>query len=63
MAGERMLRILRKLLHSTAQLRRMNTKVFRSLRIRHAPLLNQPDSLKLELARKLPSLHDAPPVP
>src|ERR1700728_4176796 len=41
----------------------MHTKVLRGLRIRHAPLLDQPHSLKLELACKLPSLHDSPPVP
>src|SRR5262249_55003003 len=29
----------------------------------HAPFLDQPHSLKLELARKLPSLHDPPPAP
>src|SRR5258708_140022 len=41
----------------------MHTKVLRGLRIRHAPLLDQPHSLKLELACKLPPLHDTPPVP
>src|ERR1700691_5944659 len=41
----------------------MHTKVFRGLSIRHASLFDQPHSLKLELASKLPSLHDTPPVP
>src|ERR1700675_421811 len=41
----------------------MHPKVLRGLRIRHAPLFDQPHSLKLELACKLPSLHDTPPVP
>src|ERR1700722_14722641 len=41
----------------------MHTQIVRSLRIRHAPLFDQPHSLKLELARKLPPLHDSPPVP
>jgi hypothetical protein len=58
-----MLRIVLKLLHPIAQLCRMNAKVFGRLRILHTALLDQPDSLKLELPRKLPSLHDAPPAP
>jgi hypothetical protein len=58
-----MLRIVRKLLHPIAQLRRMNTKVFCGLRIRSAAFLDQSNRLKLELPRKLPSLHDAPPAP
>ena len=58
-----MLRIIRKRLHPTAQLGLMHTEIERGLRIRHAPLLDQPHSLKLELACKLPSLHDTPPVP
>src|SRR5580700_4705213 len=41
----------------------MHTEILRGLRIRHAPLFDQPHSLKLELACKLPSLHDTPPVP
>src|ERR1700688_3560168 len=41
----------------------MHTKVLRGLRIRDTPILDQPHSLKLELACKLPSLHDTPPVP
>src|SRR5580704_1483728 len=41
----------------------MHTKVLRGLRIRDAPLLDQPHRLKLELPCKLPSLHDTPPVP
>src|SRR5258705_5542717 len=48
---------------SVAQLRRMDTQVLRRLHIRHAAFLDQPHSLKLELARKLPSLHDPPPAP
>ena len=63
MAGERMLRIVRKLPHPIAQLRRMNSQVFRRLRILHATLLDKPHGLKLELPRKLPSRHDAPPAP
>src|SRR5579863_5588514 len=41
----------------------MHTEIVRSLRIRHATLFDQPNSLKLELSCKLPSLHDTPPVP
>ena len=41
----------------------MHTKVLRGLRKRDAPLFDQPHSLKLELACKLPPLHDPPPVP
>src|SRR5580704_17458457 len=41
----------------------MHTEILRSLRIRHAPHLDQPHSLKLELPRKFPPLHDPPPVP
>src|SRR5829696_3138993 len=41
----------------------MHTEIMPSLAIRHAPLFDQPHSLKLELACKLPSLHHAPPVP
>src|SRR5271168_3638338 len=41
----------------------MNTEVLRGLRIRYASLFDQPHRLKLELPRKLPSLHDPPPVP
>src|SRR5665213_2333385 len=41
----------------------MHRQILLGLRIRHAALLDQPHSLKLELARKLPTLHDAPPVP
>src|SRR3982074_3008191 len=58
-----MLRIVRNLLHPIAQLRRMNTKVFRGPGIRHATVLDQSNRLKLELSRKLPPLHDAPPAP
>src|SRR6202021_634732 len=41
----------------------MHPKVLRGLCKRNAPLLDQPHSLKLELLRKLPSLHDPPPAP
>src|SRR5260370_26475158 len=58
-----MLRILRKRLHPTAKLRLMHTQVLPGLRIRYAAILDQPHSLKLELAGKLPSLHDPPPAP
>src|ERR1700730_8698968 len=57
-----MLRIIGELLHPIAQLRGMHTKVLRCLRIRHAALLDQAHSLKLELACELPPLHDPPPV-
>src|SRR5271167_2955645 len=63
LAGERMLRITRERLHPTAQPRLMHTEIERGLRIRDAPLLDQPHRLKLELTCKLPSLHDTPPVP
>src|SRR5580704_7463713 len=58
-----MLRIIGKRLHPTAQLRLMHTEIVRGLGIRHAPLFDQPHRFKLELPRKLPSLHDTPPVP
>src|SRR3954462_9289564 len=41
----------------------MNTEIVRGLCIRHAAHSDQPNSIKLELACKLPSLHDPPPVP
>src|SRR5664279_4529505 len=41
----------------------MHRQVLLGLCIRHAAILDQPNSLKLELPRKLPPLHDAPPVP
>src|SRR6185436_8671488 len=63
MAGECMRRIVRKGLYPVAQHRLMHTKVKRSLHIRHAAIPDQLHSLKLELAGKLPSLHDQPPVP
>src|SRR6185312_17554093 len=62
-AGEGMLGILRELLRPVPQLRLMHAQVLRGLRIRHASLLNQAHSFKLELPRKLPPLHDPPPVP
>src|SRR5215831_17631550 len=58
-----MFRIVGKLLHPIAQLRHMHAQVLRSLHIGHASLLDQAHSLKLELAGKLPSLHDPPPAP
>src|SRR5262245_41612750 len=58
-----MFRIVGKLLHPIAQLRHMHAQVLRSLHIGHASLLDQAHSLKLELAGKLPSLHDTPPAP
>src|SRR5437016_9774241 len=58
-----MFRIVRELLHPIAQLRHMHAQVLRSLHIGHASLLDQAHSLKLELAGKLPSLHDPPPAP
>src|SRR5262249_18411636 len=58
-----LVQILDELLHPIAQLRRMHTKVLRRLGIGHAPFLDQSHSLKLELARKLSSLHDPPPAP
>src|ERR1022692_4736597 len=58
-----MLRIIREHLHPTTQLRLMYTKVLRGLGITDAALLNQPHRLMLELACKLPPLHDPPPVP
>src|SRR5215813_774195 len=58
-----MFRILGELLHPIAQLRHMHAQVLRSLHIGHASLLDQAHSLKLELAGKLPSLHDPPPAP
>src|SRR5450631_2059549 len=41
----------------------MHRQVLLGLCIRHAAIPDQPNSLKLELPRKLPTLHDAPPVP
>src|SRR5450759_1655424 len=41
----------------------MHTQVLRGLGIANPALLDQPYGLKLELPRKLPPLHDAPPVP
>src|SRR3978361_1659410 len=63
LAGESMLGIVPERLHPTAQLRRMNAQVLRRLHIRHAPILDQAHSLKLELSCELPPLHDAPPIP
>src|SRR5215469_2643198 len=58
-----MLRVLGQLLHPIAQLRRVNVQVLRRLHIGHASILDQAHGLKLELSRKLPSLHDPPPAP
>src|SRR6516164_1202052 len=38
-------------------------QVLRRLHIGHASILDQAHGLKLELSRKLPSLHDPPPAP
>src|SRR5437868_3772119 len=62
-ARKRVLRIVGELLHPIAQLRHMHAQVLRSLHIGHASFLDQAHSLKLELAGKLPSLHDPPPAP
>src|SRR5260370_36657911 len=62
-ARKRMFRIVGELLHPITQLRHMHAQVLRSLHIGHASLLDQAHSLKLELAGKLPSLHDPPPAP
>src|SRR3954464_14906348 len=63
MARKRVLRIVAELLHPIAKLRRMHAQVLRCLPVRYAPILDQAHSLKLELPRKLPSLHDPPPAP
>src|SRR5215204_1949988 len=55
--------VVRRLLHPIPNLRLMHTQIFCGLRVRHAPLSDQPPRLKLELAGKLPSLHDPPPAP
>src|SRR5260370_38365149 len=62
-ARKRMFRIVGELLHPIAQLRHMHAQVLRSLHIGHPSILDQTHSLKLELAGKLPSLHDPPPAP
>src|SRR5262249_27783788 len=62
-ARESMLRVLGQLLHPIAQLRRVNVQVLRRLHIGHASILDQAHGFKLELSRKLPSLHDPPPAP
>jgi hypothetical protein len=58
-----MLRILQELLHPIPQLRLVHAQVLRGLRIRYASLSDQAHSFKLELPRKLPTLHDPPPIP
>ena len=60
---EGVLRVVRKLLHPAAQLRLMHTKIDRCLCVGNASILDQAHSLKLELSRELPPLHDSPPVP
>src|SRR5262249_28578744 len=61
-ARKGVLRILGELLYPIAQLRRVNVQVLRCLHMGHASVLDQAHSLKLELASKLPSLHDPTPV-
>jgi hypothetical protein len=51
-----MLRIVRKRLYPIAKLRLMHTQVLPGLRIRYAAIFDQPHSLTLELAGKLPSV-------
>src|ERR1700753_3449881 len=63
MAWEGLRRIVRQRPHPAAKLGRMHPQVLRGLRITNPALLDQPNSLKLELTGKLPSLHDAPPAP
>src|SRR5262245_249545 len=63
MARKGVLRIIGELLHPVAQLRCVNVQILRCLRIRHASILDQAHSLKLELPRELSSLHDPPPAP
>jgi transposase len=60
---QRVLRVGRKLLHPVAQPRGVDAQILRRLHIRHAPILDQAHSLKLELSRKLPPLQDAPAIP
>src|SRR5262249_29936921 len=62
-AEKGVLRILGELFHPIAQLRRVNVQVLRCLNIGHTSILDQAHSLKLELSRKFPSLHDPPPAP
>ena len=63
LAGKGMLRIVGQLLHPVAKLRWVDAQILRRLHIRYASILDQAHSLKLELPRELPPLHDAPPVP
>src|SRR5262245_65558678 len=58
-----MLRVVGELLHPLPQLRHVDVQVLRRLHIRYASILDQAYSLKLELPRKLPSLHGPPPAP
>src|SRR4051812_46377040 len=62
-AWKGLLWIVGELLHPVAQLRRVNVQVLRRPPIGHASILDQAHRLKLELPRKLPSLHDPPPAP
>src|SRR4051812_23200226 len=41
----------------------MHAQILCGLHVRHATILDQAHRLKLELPRKLPPLHDAPPAP
>src|SRR6201989_3001867 len=63
MAWEGLRRIVRQRPHPAAKLGRMHPQVLRGLRITNPALLDQPNSLKLELTGELPPLHDAPPAP
>src|SRR3954470_23414633 len=62
-ARKRVLWIVAELFYPIAKLRLMHAEVLRCLPVRHASILDQAHSLKLELPRKLPSLHDPPPAP
>src|SRR5260221_10402507 len=58
-----MLRITRKRLHPIAQHCPVNPQIARGLRDTSPTLLDQLHRLEPEFSRKLPSLHDPPPVP
>src|SRR5258707_724102 len=58
-----MLRIIRKRLHPIAQHCPVHTQIARGLRDTSPTLLDQLHRLEPEFSRKLPSLHDPPPVP
>jgi hypothetical protein len=63
MAGKGMMRIGAQLPDPFAQHILVQFQVACRLSDRDAPILHKPHCLKLELARKLPSLHVTPPVP